>query len=78
MHGCNSPLTRGVGGFLQNDRRDFSRVLKHIVIKKISLIYSNQAYFSLYLNQGIHLIFLKLGFLFSRKALRPSWASSVM
>ena len=28
------PLERGLGGFLQNDRRDFSRVLKHIVIKK--------------------------------------------
>ncbi len=72
------PLDKGVGGILQNDRRDFSRILKQITFKKMSLIFSNQAHFLLYLNQGIHLIFLKLGFLFSRNALRPSWASSVM
>lgn len=72
------PLERGLGGFLQNDRRDFSIITDKLKSKKKSLIFSNQALFLLYLNHGIHLIFLKLGFLFSRKALRPSWASSVM
>ena len=44
------PLDKGVGGILQNDRRDFSRVLKQIAFKKMSLIFSNQAHFLLYLN----------------------------
>ena len=72
------PLERGLGGFLQYDRRNFSRVLKQITIKKNEPDFFKSGSFLLYLNHGIHLIFLKLGFLFSRKALRPSWASSVM